>query len=184
MMRNIPDFDGKYKVDSNGSVYGPRGKILKPRCDKDGYLRLNMMHPRDGRKTFLVHRLMMLTYFGETPSGFCIDHIDRNKQNNSVQNLRFVTTAQNMWNSKGRTGASGFIGVAKSGSKWIARLSYDGDRITIGSFDNAIDAARARDIKAIELHGKYAALNFSYSNDWKTLKDGPHFQLPHREYPA
>lgn len=159
-MRNIPGFNGKYKISQSGKVMGPRGKVLKPRCDKDGYHRLNMMHPDLGRTTFLIHRLVMLTFFGETPEGHSIDHIDRNKINNSISNLRFVTSPQNGWNSVGRTGSSGYVGVAKSGRKWIARISVGNKRLNLGRFECAADAADARDRKAIELHGEYAALNF------------------------
>ncbi|EMY7335422.1 hypothetical protein D7V69_05815 [Escherichia coli] len=45
-MKDIPGFGGKYKISDSGEVVGPSGRILKPRRDKDGYLRLNMMHPK------------------------------------------------------------------------------------------------------------------------------------------
>ncbi len=170
-MKDIPGFNGKYQVSRCGVVVGPRGRELKPRRDKDGYHRLNMMHPEFGRSTFLIHRLVMLTFSGETPENHFIDHIDRSKTNNLIGNLRFVTSPQNGWNSIGRIGSSGYIGVAKSGRKWVARISVGNKRLTLGLFKLAIDAAKARDRKAIELHGEYAALNFP-----------THFQLSHKEY--
>lgn len=74
-----------------------KGRELKTRKDKDGYLRFNTIV--DGKhKTLLVHRLMAATFLGDCPSGHVIDHIDRNKTNNMVENLRYASHATNVRN--------------------------------------------------------------------------------------
>ena len=74
------------------------GRELKLRVDKDGYLRFNSVI--EGRhKTILVHRLMAETFLGERSSNLVVDHIDRNKTNNKIENLRYVSFAKNVRNA-------------------------------------------------------------------------------------
>lgn len=55
---------------------------------------------------------------------------------------------------------SKYVGVRKTGNSWSSYIAYKGDQISIGSFQTEIDAAKAYDIKAIELCGDRAFLNF------------------------
>lgn len=74
------------------------GRELRLRKDKDGYLRFNTSV--DGRhKTLLVHRLMALTFFEEPKKDKVVDHIDRDKTNNCIENLRYASFAENIRNS-------------------------------------------------------------------------------------
>jgi len=47
------------------------------------------------RKQFSVHKLMWLAFFGEVPQGFEVDHIDRVRNNNSLDNLRIIPVLHN-----------------------------------------------------------------------------------------
>ena len=74
------------------------GRELKLRVDKDGYLRFNSVI--EGRhKTILVPRLKAETFLGERSSNLVVDHIDRNKTNNKIENLRYVSFAKNVRNA-------------------------------------------------------------------------------------
>lgn len=74
------------------------GKELKLRKDKDGYLRFNIVE--NGKHiTILVHRLMAETFLGNRPNNFVIDHIDRNNNNNQIENLRYISQMENVRNS-------------------------------------------------------------------------------------
>ena len=74
------------------------GKELKLRADKNGYLRFNSVI--DGKhQTILVHRLMAETFFGERPADLVVDHIDRDNTNNKIENLRYVSYAENVRNA-------------------------------------------------------------------------------------
>lgn len=66
------------------------GQIYQPRIINSGYLSLS------GGK--LVHRIVFETYNGKIPKGYEIDHIDTNKTNNIITNLRLVTRKENMAN--------------------------------------------------------------------------------------
>lgn len=104
-----------------------------------------------------------------------IDHKDRNIYNNKKENLRIATHAQNKWNSKKKsTSCNKYKGVYPVyGNKWIADIMVNGIRQTIGQYKSEEIAAKARDKKAIELHGAFAYLNFpdfDYSN-WTPPED-------------
>lgn len=117
-------------------------------------------HGWDGKaKRFVkMHRKIL-----DAPCGMCVDHINGDKLNNQRHNLRLCTHSQN---SANRThppqGKSGYYGVYwhKGKRKWQARITKDYRDISIGYFERAEDAAFARDIKAAELFGEFATLNF------------------------
>jgi hypothetical protein len=74
-----------------------------------------------------------------------VDHIDRNKKNNRIENLRPATKSQNAINSKMRsTNTSGFRGVYWNGrrSKWHARLTIDNKVKHLGYFDSVEEASK------------------------------------------
>ena len=95
-------------------------------------------------KTYRAHRLAFLFMEGYFPEND-IDHIDRNKINNKWNNLREVSTSCNVKNSNIRSdNTSGVKGVWKNKkNKWIAEIKVP-KKIYLGSFDNLIDAVRAR----------------------------------------
>lgn len=109
---------------------------------------------RDGRMVYM-HRLLM-----QPPKGYVVDHIDGNGLNNRRCNLRVCTPAQNMTNKAPRGGTSKFTGVYRCRKKWVAQVSCRGTYHYVGLFDDEVEAAKARDRKAYELHGEYAYLNF------------------------
>lgn len=86
-----------------------------------------------------------------------VDHWNGNGLDCRRANLRVVTPAQNCQNRRNwRRSKSGFIGVGIKGGRWTA---YVGNR-WIGTFDDPIEAAKARDVGAIEDYGPDALLNF------------------------
>lgn len=116
------------------------------------------------QKTILVHRLCWFKYNNEI-DGIEIDHIDRNKENNSIENLRTATKSQNARNQTKRKGCtSEYMGISKKRGKYESRIKLHGKLIHIGTFVNEIEAAKAYDAKAIELGlGDFANLNFKVS---------------------
>ncbi len=87
-----------YLIYEDGKVFSKkRNKFMKSRDNGCGYLRLNLY--KDGKsKTFKIHRLIA-TYYIPNPHNYeCVDHKDRNRQNNSIDNLRWVTQQMNCQN--------------------------------------------------------------------------------------
>jgi len=108
-----------------------------------------------------LHRIIWAYHNGPIPEGIFIDHIDGNKSNNKIDNLRAATPSQNGASRKGLPShnTSGFVGVSRSKGKWQAQIGYQGKYKYIGTFENKDDAARARDAAAIKAHGEFAYLN-------------------------
>jgi len=94
-------------------------------------------------------------------SNLIVDHINGNVLDNRKCNLRLCTRAENARNvKKSKSNTSGYIGVSKESTKWLACVTLDGKVYRAGRFEDKVEAARARDRKAIELHGEFARLNF------------------------
>ena len=110
-----------------------------------------------GRGRISMHRAIM-----KPPKGMVVDHINGNGLDNRRCNLRICTFAQNCANRRPqRNRASPYKGVAPGrNGKATAQIGYRGEIMWLGTFDDEIEAAKAYDRKAYELHGEFAYLNF------------------------
>ena len=108
-------------------------------------------------KPILMHRVIM-----KTPPGMVVDHINGDGLDNRKRYLRNGTKAQNRYNHRPPCVGTGFRGVryvAQTG-KYKATVGYKRKVVPVGEFDDPIEAAKARDRVARELHGEFAYLNF------------------------
>ncbi|MBN2128091.1 MAG: HNH endonuclease [Sedimentisphaerales bacterium] len=110
-----------------------------------------------GRGRLAMHRAIM-----RPPKGMVVDHINGNGLDNRRCNLRICTVAQNCANRRPlRNRASSYKGVSiRYNGKATAQIGCRGGILWLGTFDNEIEAAKAYDRKAYELHGEFAYLNF------------------------
>lgn len=108
------------------------------------------------RKSIMMHRVIM-----QAKPGQIVDHINQNGLDNRRANLRFVTHAENILNSKHTKGSTGYYGVwmCKSRKKHQACIYINRKAVHIGVYDTPEEAAIAYDMKCIEL-GRYDKLNF------------------------
>jgi hypothetical protein len=107
---------------------------------KDGYLQTKIFG-----KMHLNHRLIWLIHHGRWPAEQ-LDHINGDRQDNRIENLREVTNSQNSQNQKNRkTNTSGFPGVCwnKTSKKWSSYAYKDKKRIHLGYFNCPITSFRA-----------------------------------------
>lgn len=101
MNKHINEFDN-YTVndsgDNNRTVYNTvRGTYKKPQHYKSGYLFVSLF--QDGKnKIFLLHRLIAEAFIPNPDGKPCIDHINGDKTDNRVENLRWCTHEENMNN--------------------------------------------------------------------------------------
>ena len=103
-----------------------------------------------GGRNVLLHRYIM----GAKPDQE-IDHINGNKLDNRMVNLRFCTKSENMHNR--RTWSKyGHKGICKNGKKWQANIYKGGRRYCLGNFDSIEQAVLAYRDKSLELYGSYA----------------------------
>lgn len=91
------------------------------------------------------------------------DHINNNKLDNRINNLRIATYSENSINSKKRkNGTSAYKGVSWNNKRkeWASQLTLKYKNYFLGWFKKEIHAAMAYDLWARELHGEFAKLNF------------------------
>ncbi len=155
--REIENFDN-YEVSNFGNVRNKKTeKLLKKRLSKNGYYRIDLRQ-NSKSTTLLIHRLVALTFIDNPDEKPSVDHIDNNRTNNNVRNLRWCTNKENMQNSKlSASNTSGVKGVHwdKQRNKWQAQIRIDGIKIHLGYFENKEDAIRARVQRANEAFGNF-----------------------------
>lgn len=111
----------------------------------------------NGQK-IMAHRLAWLYVHGEWPAGH-LDHRDRNRDHNALDNLRPATDTQNQANAGLKsTNKSGYKGVCwdKRDRYWRATIMKGRKQHHLGAFSTAEEAARAYAAAADRLFGDYA----------------------------
>ena len=105
---------------------------------------------------FRVHRLAWLYVYGEWPNTE-IDHINGNKSDNRICNLRLATRSQNNINRE-RSAEQGRVGVSQYGKygKWRAYISVNGKQINRGYYWKFEDAVHARQTAEFEFFPDHA----------------------------
>jgi hypothetical protein len=122
------------------------GKFLKACKDGRGYLQVQLSKNKIP-KMFSIHRLIGI-YFIENVNNYeMMDHINRNRLDNRVENLRWVSSSQNQANKgKKQNTSSTFIGVYfnKASNKWLSRIQINKKRKYLGLFNTEIEASEFR----------------------------------------
>lgn len=107
-------------------------------------------------RPYMQHRLAWLYTYGSLPK--CIDHIDGDRSNNKLQNLRECTQGQNNANSRARKGLKGAYKARKS-AKWNAVISVRGVSKYLGSFNTELEAHAAYCAEAKYQYGEFFRAN-------------------------
>ena len=110
-------------------------------------------------KIYLEHRIIWIYFNGLIPKGMFIDHINQNKKDNSIENLRLCTRSENQYNRGAyKNNTSGFKGVSfnKALNKYSAQMRINDVKKHLGYFDSAELAKQAYDNMAIDIQGQFA----------------------------
>ena len=143
--------DTKYCVSNKGRVMNEETNlIIKQSVNKYGYKTISLMY-NGKKKTYRVNRLVALTFIANPDNKQMVDHIDGNKVNNNVNNLRWATNSENQMNNKNTKGYT----YNKRAKKYHAQIKLHGKNIFLGLFETEAEARNAYDEKAAELFGKY-----------------------------
>lgn len=118
--------------------------------NRNGYCQIGV-----GGRIYLAHRLIFMWHFGEVPKE--LDHINRNRSDNRIENLRDSCGFNNANRTKLGARTSKYRGVSWSDyhKKWQVACKEK----FVGRFRSERDAARAYNIRAYELFGVHAHLN-------------------------
>jgi HNH endonuclease/AP2 domain len=115
---------------------GKQAGYLRP----DGYTTIKI-----NQKHWMVHHLAWLYVYGTLPK--MIDHINENKSDNKIENLRVCNTALNMQNKRKAqaNNKTGYLGVnyAKNVNKYNAQICLNGKSKSLGYFNTAEEAHQA-----------------------------------------
>ena len=162
--RVIPEFPD-YKISNMGNVMSLyRNKVSIGAIDDKLYHSVGLFI--NGKLKLVRVQRLMLKAFPENFSGKNIIHIDKNRSNNELSNLKSASSTETNQRRRkmGKPASSMFKGVCESKGKVIAQICKDKKNMYIGTFKTHIEAAKAYDEKARELFGEFANLNFKGSN--------------------
>lgn len=123
-----------------------------------GYAIANLLTPAGKRVSVTMHRWLLMPLIG-----FDVDHINGDRLDNRMVNLRMATRAENLANSRAhKDSLSGIKGVRfhKVRQRWQARICHAGKSRHLGYFDNPQDAARAYSEAAATMFGKFARADY------------------------
>jgi hypothetical protein len=136
-----------YEVSSFGNVR-KKGSTTLHTLRMERYVRTTLYIEKKPF-TFLVHRIVANAFIDRIDGKDVIDHIDRNKHNNNISNLRWSTQQENLWNK-----------VYKGYSRKAGRKKFEvkirdnnGKRLYLGSYDTEEEASGVYRAKVFELRG-------------------------------
>lgn len=125
------DGDLYYKEHSNNDLIGRKAGHSAP----NGYRHISIKG-----QDYDQHRMIFMFHNGIIPHGFHVDHVDRIKANNRIDNLRLVTPSENCYNTQRSICAKGYH---ERNGKFEVALKNRGKKIHIGTFEKREDATNA-----------------------------------------
>lgn len=153
-MRDVVNYEGLYTINSNGDVFSVAKNLqLRAATVKDGVLKVCLT--KDGiAKRKSVHRLVAEAFIPNPDNKPQVDHIDGNKHNNSVHNLRWCTNQENQ-QYREQQGNSGKEHTAKP-VKWGDNVytSIRALAAVIAASRNSSAETVRKELKAVRYGGK------------------------------
>jgi hypothetical protein len=157
---NITGFS-KYQISNFGNCKNIKtGRILKPGTNCNGYLYVILMDDGE-RSTKTIHRLVANAFLQNSEDKKNVDHVDRNKTNNYLSNLRYATLSENSQNASMKSNnTSGVVGVSwdKNKNKWKVQITVNCVQKHLGYFTIKEDAIAARTTAEIQYFGEFRAI--------------------------
>ena len=142
LLKEMLDYDkdtGVFYWKVNSGSGGKIGAIAGAK-HKTGYIRVGIKG-----KVYQAHRLVWIYIYGYIPK--TLDHINHNKSDNRLSNLREVSDSENQRNrSRNHNNTSGVAGVCwnKNACKWQAQIKTPEKNLYLGLFSEFSDAVNAR----------------------------------------
>ena len=102
IFEQLKGYEGLYEINKKGDIktlkrQGTNERILKPHLGKNGYYCVSLFKNGKG-KTYTLHFLIAQQFINNPDNYPIIDHIDRNRTNNNILNLRWTTHSINSEN--------------------------------------------------------------------------------------
>ncbi len=157
MYKAIPNYE-HYGISEDGVIVNfDTGKILKTQKDKDGYLRIGIYKDKK-RKFFQVHRLVALAYIPNPKKYPEVDHINQVKDDNMVENLRWITQSGNQRNTTKKRKNILPTGVyLSSKNRYQCRMRIDEKYKYLGTYDTLEEASKVYQDKYNEIMSEFTS---------------------------
>ena len=152
----IDNYENIYKIYINGDVESfvfKKTKILKSRLINKGYLQIGLKPKGEKRKFFLIHRLIAIAFIPNPDNKPNIDHINGDRTNNSIGNLRWVNKSENMLNVKNYGKYKKGVYYNKHNKIFVAKIHINKKQIHLGYFKTEDEAHEVYKAKFFEHHG-------------------------------
>ena len=147
-MTSIKGYENYVIFDDGVVINTETGNELKPWLDKSiGYYKVGL-YKNKKEHNFYLHRLLALAYIPNPDNKDVIDHINRIRNDNRIENLRWVTTLENMQNkSEYNNNTSGTTNVYyhKKREKWYYRKTINGSTHISPYYDTPEEAIEYKD---------------------------------------
>ena len=124
--------------------------VLKPTITYKGYTNIDLIR-RPKRVQGLIHRMVAECFIPNPENKPFVDHINENKGDNRVDNLRWATNSDNQNNisTTRNNNTSGYTGITQRNHKgkfagWRVRIGVDGSRIELGTYKDIEEAIKVR----------------------------------------
>ena len=139
-------FTNEHEISTEGEIRNKRGMILKQHLHKDrGYMQI-LITMGSSKTTYHTHRVVATAFLPNPDNLPEVDHINRIRTDNRVENLRWVTHRENCFNKDCRAESKSKeknINLRANG-KYVVQIQVDGKRKYIGVYDTLEEAVKAR----------------------------------------
>lgn len=156
-----------YYVSKSGKLlfHTRLGILVKDKffIDPYGYYRPAIVVEHKKQRRVFMHKLMMQTFVGDCPKGYCIDHIDYNKLNNAIDNLRYISIKENL--SRSHKGVSPKL-------KINCKVILNGQEHVFTSITKAYTFLGLNRHQYMRIKAGAKRVKWYTINSWETTKEG------------
>lgn len=143
-LKDIPNFEGIYAITKDGKVWSYKtNTFLSQSKNSSGYFQVHLITNED--KLYLVHRLVAMTYLDNPENKPTVDHINRIRSDNRVENLRWATHKEQYENQDNSYFKEHQLEIAGLGgsklSKGVEMRDKDNHSILYKTFPSSYQAA-------------------------------------------
>jgi hypothetical protein len=170
----IIDGFSDYKISHLGNVVSckfGKTKFISQHIVKGGYNQVTLFADNGKKRLFRVHQLVAKEFLGHIINGMrsVIDHIDGNKKNNNVSNIRITSQRVNSIGRKNPSSKYKGVSFYKNYNKWCAKIYIDGKENNLGYFLNEEDAAKAYQDALSKIESKCHSLEIEVEIEMQCL---------------
>jgi len=145
---------------STGNIIDKKSGVIRGIPTDSGYLNISLQDVEIGlKRNVKAHRIAWFLHYNEWPTAK-LDHKNRVRTDNRIDNLRYATAHQNASNASkhrthaGRSTTSEYKGVCATRGKWRVSIRVNYKAIHIGYVDDELEAAKAYAEASLKYHGE------------------------------